>query len=718
MTRILHIIQVLSRGGAARAMCATSKCSARLGAFQHRVLSLLPVERAALELTHDAGMSVVSGRETGTINREIGAADIVHVHYWNNPEMNELLHSELPVSRILIWFHIAGDRAPQIITENLIDIADFAIPCNPYSYSLPVVQVAAAKARNPKTAMVYDAADFERLTGLEPKAHRGFNVGYIGTVDFVKMHPRFVAMSAALEIPDIRIMVCGGGFEKLLELQARQIGAEERFDFRGYVSDIRSVLEVLDVYGYPLCQDTYAAAELNLQEVMYAGIPPVVFPYGGIKSLVEHEKTGLIVNNEREYKEAIEYLFYHPEHRARLGKGAQTYAREVFGAENAARALNPIYQGMMKHPRRERVWGCTAGVPILEQRIAIEDLTDPGRQVTGAALFVESLGDRGDDFQRSMHSLEPDQLFAAEERIAECSPLLRSGGSGGIIHYRCFYPQDPLLRLWTALVLKRTGDFQRAAEEFEAAREYGLSHWRVDWYLAQCAKGRNDFENARILLATVLAAAPDFLPAREALDAVAEQVAGSGAISELLDTVNQHIREGNVKKASEVLEEALRIQPDNADLQGFHGSLLFQLGEYTRARACFQRVVEVKPKEASFRVQMALACREMGDVPGFEAAVQGALAIDPGCRDALKALADFHLQKERFRDSAALYRKILERTPDDIETLLPLGVCFFKLGDLATTETVFRRILELAPENQMAAENLEAVELARAVKKL
>jgi len=54
---------------------------------------------------------------------------------------------------------------------------------------------------------------------------------------------------------------------------------------------IKPVIETFDVYGYPLCADTYASGELNLQEVMYAGVPPVVFPYGGVKGLVEHDRT-------------------------------------------------------------------------------------------------------------------------------------------------------------------------------------------------------------------------------------------------------------------------------------------------------------------------------------------------------------------------------------------------------------------------------------------
>ena len=104
------------------------------------------------------------------------------------------------------------------------------------------------------------------------------------------------------------------------------------------MEDIRSVLESLDVYGYPLCPDTYAAAELNLQEAMFAGLPVVTFPHGGIGKLVQHGETGMLVNTPEEYAQAIEQLYQNPAERARLGAPtALGFAQRYWGAESAAR---------------------------------------------------------------------------------------------------------------------------------------------------------------------------------------------------------------------------------------------------------------------------------------------------------------------------------------------------------------------------------------------
>ncbi|MBW4576821.1 MAG: glycosyltransferase [Aphanothece sp. CMT-3BRIN-NPC111] len=185
--------------------------------------------------------------------------------------------------------------------------------------------------------MVYDAADLARVSCVRSKAPNTFNVGYIGTVHFLKMHPNYVAMSAMIDIPDVQFIVCGREDNyDLLKQQAQKLGVTETFDFRGYVEDIKSVIETLDVFGYPLCEGNYSTAELVLQEVTYAGVPPVIFPYGSAQRTVMHNHTGLIVNTELEYKEAIEYLYRHPEEQARLGCNAKEYAQRTFGAENAA----------------------------------------------------------------------------------------------------------------------------------------------------------------------------------------------------------------------------------------------------------------------------------------------------------------------------------------------------------------------------------------------
>ena len=504
---VFHLIQGLFRGGAARAMIATAKYSKEFGNYKHSVGCLTPWEAEALPLLTEAGVDFLPTLDLQEIKKACAQADIVQVEWWNTPQMDAFLRQPLPALRLLSWFHVAGNRDPQYITPEIVAFSDVALASSPQCYDAPAIQALSPELRLEKSGMVYDATDFARVEGIVPKPHSRFTVGYIGTVDFFKMHPNFVAMSAAVSVPDVRFVVCGGGKEAILRQQAEALGAGSKFALKGYVEDIRSEIAEFDVYGYPLCEDTYASAELNLQEVMYAGVPPVVFPYGGVGQLVVNDFTGLVVKSEIEYSQAIEYLYRNPEERKRLGANAREYARQIFGGRNAGKKFHQIYQRMVEWPKRERAWGKDASKPLLNQPINLADLGLTPNYL-GASRFVESLVDTRDHFEASLRRQSITTTLNSEAAIAAMSPLMRASG---IYPYRAIYPNDPMLRLWHGLVLFGAGDFTTAITEFGTALQMGLNRPEILWYVAQAAAYSGNTPLALDVLAKLAAVEPEFI---------------------------------------------------------------------------------------------------------------------------------------------------------------------------------------------------------------
>lgn len=352
--RILHIFRDISpQGGAARAMIAIAKYSPLWGDYQHEIVNLLPVNYNSTnaKLAQAIGLPV---SDSSNLSEKISASDIVHLHWWKDATIDQFLQSDWLPMRLLIWFHTAGDFAPHVITPELIDFADMAVACNPYTYEKVFPDYSSARQ---KLAMVYGAADFEPLEHIRLRQHDGFNVGYVGSL--TKLHPDFVKMSVGLNIPGIRFTLCGGGANApKIAQQVSLAQADARFLFAGYVNDVRTYLETFDVFGYPSNLESagYAGSELVIQEAMYAGIPPVVFPVGGIGHLVMDGYTGLVVHDSIEYQRAIEYLYHYPEERFRLGGNAASYARQIFGAANAAPKMNALYTAMMEQPKRQHTY--------------------------------------------------------------------------------------------------------------------------------------------------------------------------------------------------------------------------------------------------------------------------------------------------------------------------------------------------------------------------
>lgn len=464
---ILHIINRLSGDGPTRSLLAMVKYSKCLGlAQEHRILALQEAASPlARLLAKQVGVPFLLNPSREEVEAELSRADIVQLHFWNCPENYEFLRGDWPPIRLLIWSKILGDQAPQIITQDIIAASDFFVATNSLTLDLMVFEFSKIELQSrQKIGLVPGVADFDRLSNFQTQLHSTFNVGYIGTVNFAKMHPDYVSMSAAIQISDIRFIVCGGGIEAELKQQAATLGVTEKFNFRGYVENIRSILSILDVFGYPLCPETYATSDKSLQEAMYAGIPPVVFPYGGVKSLVQHQETGLVVENEREYQQAIEYLYHNPQERLKLGYNAQQYIRQHFDGENLTWKMHQIYEQMMRLPKRLHPW------------------PDHLSSETSAEGFVKSLGNAGFQFASSLQPESFEEAIQADQLIARSSMLLAQG-EGGIVHYRNKNPQDGFLRFWTGLVFYHKQQFSKALTEFEAAIALGCDYRQVNWFI-------------------------------------------------------------------------------------------------------------------------------------------------------------------------------------------------------------------------------------------
>ena len=179
------------------------------------------------------------------------------------------------------------------------------------------------------------------------------------------------------------------------------------------------------IFGYPLADDTYATSEKALQEAMWVGVPPVVFPHGGVRDLVVHEDTGLVVTSAEAYTDALDRLAGDRGLRERLGSTARRFARTEFDPARWWWTLNGLLHSMMDKPRKTR-----------------DSL--PGANESAAENFVRSLGDQSGPFAEALAKPES---AAAQAQIAAVSAVL-ANGEGGIAHYCNTFPDDPHLRAW------------------------------------------------------------------------------------------------------------------------------------------------------------------------------------------------------------------------------------------------------------------------------
>ena len=197
--------------------------------------------------------------------------------------------------------------------------------------------------------VIMSTSGIQRMLGLNQEQHKGFTVGYIGTVDYAKMHPHYIAASKKIEAD--HFLIVGGNDEVNIAKEA-----DERFIFTGKVLDIRPYLAKMDVFGYMLNEKHFGTCEQVLQEAMAAGVPAVVMNNPCECSIIKDGITGLIANTEDEYIKLIIKLKKDKVLYEEIARNAQEYAKTNFSLEYMIKLWHSIFENILKKEKRQHVW--------------------------------------------------------------------------------------------------------------------------------------------------------------------------------------------------------------------------------------------------------------------------------------------------------------------------------------------------------------------------
>ncbi|MFA6145609.1 MAG: glycosyltransferase family 4 protein [Sulfurimonas sp.] len=426
---ILHISPHLGGGVGTVLLNYLSKVK-HYSCFEHRILCLDSInDNAKSALEKEAIVYKQNVNNDTLLANEIAMADIVVIHWWNHPLLYELLvKKEFPASRVIIWSHISGFSAPSIFVSPLFDYADKFVFTTPLSYESEVVKGLSDNNLS-KLSSIWSTGGLERFRDVEPLPHKGFIVGYIGTVDYAKMHRSFLDMSASIDIEDIHFVVCGGECEKEIVVEAIEKKWADRFNFTGKVPNVGEYLSTFDVFGYPLNPQHYGTCDQTLAEAMACGVVPVVFDNGMESYMVKDGTTGLVVKNGVEYKDAIEKLHKDPQLRIRLSRNAQKEAFQRFSLESMSSQWESLFNQCMELPKSVKKWSGKSS----------------GLNVTPIEIFYESLGDLGEVIEQCIASQDKDALDTLTT-ILRSSDGWNTPTKGSPQHYLTFFEEDATLQ--------------------------------------------------------------------------------------------------------------------------------------------------------------------------------------------------------------------------------------------------------------------------------
>jgi hypothetical protein len=343
--KVLHITPHLG-GGVGKAHAAMQSI---MPPEVERTFVLLeaPRETRYADAIERAGAHVHVARDLDEVAAQAARADVVQFEFWNHPRMFECLaRCSLPAMRSVFWSHISG-LAPPYVPAGLIDAAMRFVFTTEASFG---VYPAGSSARKP--SMIGSAFGFANAAGAA--AHHSARIAYLGTVDFVKMHPAFFDVVDAIEGPGIEASVWGA-FDPHGDVASRRAAMRypERVRMQGATSDPQAALSNAGIFFYPLQPQHYGTAENALIEAMSLGLVPVVLDNPAEAAIVRDGKTGFVANSMNECVLLIDMLLASPDLRRRLSHNAIAWAEAHRRPEQSVREFMILWLGLLaEEPRR------------------------------------------------------------------------------------------------------------------------------------------------------------------------------------------------------------------------------------------------------------------------------------------------------------------------------------------------------------------------------
>jgi len=112
------------------------------------------------------------------------------------------------------------------------------------------------------------------------------------------------------------------------------------------------------------------------------------------------------------------------------------------------------------------------------------------------------------------------------------------------------------------------------------------------------------------------------------------------------------------------------------------GNVVLSQGDVEAVRREFAKVAVLHPEYARAHTDLAAVLLHLGWAEEAERSARQALTLEPTNLGALKVLARICLDSERYAEAVQAHIMILQKNPDDVETLVLVGNCYAEAGRL------------------------------------
>ncbi|SFI38166.1 MULTISPECIES: glycosyltransferase family 4 protein [unclassified Bacillus (in: firmicutes)] len=235
------------------------------------------------------------------------------------------------------FYHTALERKAIEFADHLIILSD--------SFRRPLIQLE-AKQKNMTTVLTgIDYPDKYRTENTS-SAHKKIVITCVARLGPRKGHNILLDALSQMErkyTDNVKLLVVGDGeMRHTLEEQVNNLNLS-MVEFLGERDDVPDILSKTDIFVLPTLNDSLP---ISIIEAMHSGICVISTPSGGIPELVNHSKTGILVEagDANKLARALKYVIGNQQAREQLGKNARKFAKKYLTRETMIANIEQIYK--------------------------------------------------------------------------------------------------------------------------------------------------------------------------------------------------------------------------------------------------------------------------------------------------------------------------------------------------------------------------------------
>lgn len=173
-------------------------------------------------------------------------------------------------------------------------------------------------------------------------------IGIMARLSSVKGHDVLIeAMRMVVaQFPQAKLLIVGEGrLERKLKEMVREFKLSENVVFYPVVNQSSDMLSLFDIFVMPSRQEGLG---LSVMEAQAAGLPVVASKVGGLPSLIEDGRTGLLVppDNPNVLAEAILLLLRNKDKAKEMGTRARDFIQKEFSSERMEEETVEVYKAV------------------------------------------------------------------------------------------------------------------------------------------------------------------------------------------------------------------------------------------------------------------------------------------------------------------------------------------------------------------------------------